>query len=242
MSERPQIVWPQAAEFAERRRRLMTAATAKGMDALLLVSRGGGTVDRYGNVLYATNFYTSFPYIPDEEGHWSGRGHAFVLVTREGASTLVADMHPDGGETAHVDEIVVEDDGLGCLARVVKKAGLERATIGLVGADILPVSAYRKLAAALPEVSWPDADAIMTRVRMIKSPVEVTIMHNASWVGSRAIDAMLDAVEVGVTHREIMKIGFDMLTAEGGLLYNSFIGSGRGGNDPRSVSHSFPTF
>src|SRR5690606_36262910 len=122
MSERPQIVWPEAAEFATRRRRLMAAAKAKGMDALLLVSRGGGTVDRYANVKYATDFYTSFPYIPDEEGHWSGRGHAFVLVTGEGAAVLVADMHPDGDGVAHVDEILVEDDGLGTLARTIRKA------------------------------------------------------------------------------------------------------------------------
>jgi Xaa-Pro aminopeptidase len=242
MSPRPEITWPQAAEFAERRARLLAAAQGEGMDALLLVARGGGTADRYANVKYATDFYTSFPYIPDEEGHWSGRGHAFVLIAPDGASTLVADMHPDGDGVAHVDSIIVEDDGLGTLAKVIADAGLSRATIGLVGADILPVSAYRKLHAALPGVSWPDADALMNRVRMVKSAAEITLMHHASWVGSRAIDAMLDAVEVGVSHRAIMKIGFDKLTDEAGLLYNSFIGSGRGGNDPKSVYHSFPTF
>ena len=65
-----------AEEFAERRRRAAAAARARGLAGLLVCSRGGGTLDRYADVLYLKNFYTHFPFIPDFEGTWSEIGRA----------------------------------------------------------------------------------------------------------------------------------------------------------------------
>ena len=62
-----------AAEFAERRRRAAAKAKAAGHLGLLVCGRGGGAVDRYGDITYLSNHYSSFPYIPDVEGKWTGR-------------------------------------------------------------------------------------------------------------------------------------------------------------------------
>ena len=62
VSETPGIA---PVEFAERRRGAVEHAKREGLRGLLVFSRGGGTLDRYADVLYLTNFYTPFPYIPD---------------------------------------------------------------------------------------------------------------------------------------------------------------------------------
>mgnify|MGYP000849799528 CR=1 FL=1 len=62
----------------------------------LVVSRGGGTLDRYGDVLYLTNFYTHFPFIPDFEGSWSARAHTFLVLPVDEPPELLIDVPDDG--------------------------------------------------------------------------------------------------------------------------------------------------
>ena len=57
-----------AGKFAGRRRRAAAMADAEGLAGLLVCSRGGGTLDRFGNVFYLTSHYTSFPHIPGLPG------------------------------------------------------------------------------------------------------------------------------------------------------------------------------
>ena len=71
-------------EFAARRTAVLAAAEARGLDGLLVCGRGGGTLDRYANVFYLTNFYSAFPYIPDHPGHWRGRAHSYLVLPRRG--------------------------------------------------------------------------------------------------------------------------------------------------------------
>src|SRR6185503_7290214 len=84
------------AEFAERRRRAAELAKGEGLRGLLVFSRGGGTLDRYADVLYLTNFYTPFPYIPDLPGNWTARAHTSVILPVDGDPALNIDSPNDG--------------------------------------------------------------------------------------------------------------------------------------------------
>src|SRR5271166_2812291 len=55
-------------EFALRRARAAAAARRQGLDCLLVCGRGGGALDRYADVMYLTNHYSAFPFIPDLAG------------------------------------------------------------------------------------------------------------------------------------------------------------------------------
>src|SRR6516225_4817467 len=79
-------------EFAERRRKAAALAKEEGLAGLLVCSRGGGGVDRYGDIAYLTDHYTSFPYIPDVEGKWTGRAHSFLVLPAAHAPRLVVDI------------------------------------------------------------------------------------------------------------------------------------------------------
>ena len=49
------------AEFAERRRKAAARASEEGLTGLLVCGRGGGAVDRYGDVAYLTDHFHEAP-------------------------------------------------------------------------------------------------------------------------------------------------------------------------------------
>ena len=228
-------------EFLERQRKVTAAAARRGLDALLVCSRGGGTVDRYANVLYLANFYSSFPFVTDRRPDWSFRGHPFLLLPTAGAPMLIADM-PVRASEVPVEDVRVGDDVIGSVVAALRDRGLMQARIGLVGVDVMPQAVHRALTEECPEVRWENAEDILVSQRMVKSPAEIRILRRASEIGSAAIEAMMEAARPGATHGEIMGIGLQAIAREGGILYNNFMSSGRGGNQPSTVSSDFPTW
>ncbi len=235
----PYLVFPE--EFAARQAAAAKAAKEAGFDGLIVCSRGGGTVDRYANVLYLANFYSSFPYIPDVAGHWTARAHAFIVLPVGGAPVLITDM-PTKPEDTHIADVRTGDDVVALVAEAVNDRGLGVARLAVAGADALPWPTFRAIQAALPKAAFEPADALLDRLRMIKSPAEIALLRKASEIGGGAIDTMMDAAVAGASHGEVMGEGLRALAAQGAMLYNNYIGSGRGGNDPRLHYADFPTW
>ena len=229
-------------EYALRRENARQLAEQRGLDALVICGRGGGTVDRYANVFYLTNFYSSFPYIPDEPGHWQARAHSYVVLPVKGDATLIADL--PSIDTAQIprDHIVVTEDVTGALVQVIAECGLENATLGLVGEDTMPVSHFRAFERELPKTTWRNADDILTGLRAHKSAGEIQLLRTAADIGSRVIEAMMDAAEPGALHGQVVAAGMQPLMSAGGVLYNAFMASGTGGENPTLVRNSFPTW
>ena len=181
-----------------------------------------------------------FPFIPDVPGEWTARAHAFVLLPVDEPPILIADDVPKRPEELNIDDHVVTGNVIGSVVEAIGKAGLHNAKIGIAGSDTLPWSVHRQLAEAYPDVTWQPADEIMGAIRMVKSPGEIAALRRASKIGSQATEAMLARAEAGVTHGEVVAAGMEVLVTQGGMLYNSFMSSGRGGNNPRSVANQFP--
>lgn len=236
----PQAIAPQ--EFADRRARAATMADERGLLGLLVCSRGGGTLDRYGDVLYLANHYTSFPYTPDLPGAWTGRAHGFVILRADGVVRIVTDVPNDGRIAAPPGAIVYTDLVLEAVIDALADLGMTGGTVGLVGGDVLPVSSFRQITQALPGLDFPDAQDILARLRAVKSPGEIALLRRASALGSRTIEAMMEAARPGATHGEIVAAGQQVLNPAGGQLYNSFMASGRGGEMPVFNRATFPTW
>lgn len=237
----PKIEIP-ASEFAARRAKALAGARAKGLDGLLVCGRGGGALDRYADILYLTNHYSPFPFIPDLEGSWTGRAHSFLVLPTAAEPLLVVDVPYVERIAMPKDRIVVTDLVIEDVARALQKCGLAKGKIGLVGEDILPLSMFRKIEAAVPEASWRPADEILAQLRAIKSPGEIARLRAASGVGSRTIEAMMAAAVPGATHGDVVAAGMQVLVPAGGVLYNSFMASGTGGERPTVVRSTFPTW
>src|SRR5215510_3188610 len=113
-----------AEEVSARRSRAVAAAKERGLAGLLVASRGGGTLDRYGDVLYLTNFYTHFPFIPDFEGNWSARAHTFLVLPTDAASELLIDVPDDGRIRLTDGKVTYSDFVLDDTIAALKRAGL----------------------------------------------------------------------------------------------------------------------
>ena len=229
-------------EFAERRSRAAEMANAEGLEGLLVCSRGGGTLDRFGDVFYLTNYYTSFPYIPDLPDVWSARAHTFAVLSAKGECILVTDA-PNDGQTALAEEDVIYTDlVLEGVLDAMQRLDMESGSVGLVGGDVLPVDTYQNLATRLTNVKWTKAQHILVKLRSVKSPDEITLLRSASEVGSQALEAMMSAAEPNSTHGDVVAAGMAVLAPAGAALYNSFMASGRGGENPQAVRRNFPTW
>jgi Xaa-Pro aminopeptidase len=231
-----------AEEFAERRRKATVQAREEGLAGLLICGRGGGAVDRYGDIAYLTDHYTSFPYIPDVEGKWTGRAHSFLALPVRADPCLVVDIPYRDKIVMPADQILVTDLVIETTITAMKERGLAEGRIGLIGNDTIALNMYRKLAAGLPGVEWVDADHILAGLRAVKSPGEIERLRAASRLGSRMIEAMMGAAVPGATHGEVLKAGMDILIPAGGMLYNSFMASGTGGANGRAIRANFPTW
>ncbi len=231
-----------AEEFAGRRQSAVEAARRQGLRGLLVCARGGGTLDRYGDVMYLTNFYTSFPYIPDLAGQWTGRAHAFLVLPVDAPPCLITDVPDDGSIALPAEEIVYGDLVIEETVAALKRAGLDRGKLGLVGSDVIPLKAHQQIAAGVAQVEWCDAQNILESLRAIKSPAEISLLRASAELGSRTIEAMMTAAVPEATHGDIVAAGQAVLNPAGGILYNSFMASGKGGPDPLYVKSNFPTW
>ena len=111
-------------EFAERRRRAAKMADVEGLKGLLVCSRGGGTLDRFGDVFYLTNYYTSFPYIPDLPGVWSARAHAFLVLSAKGDCVLVTDAPNDNHTVLAEQDVIYTDLVLDGVLEAMRRLGM----------------------------------------------------------------------------------------------------------------------
>ena len=75
-------------EFRGRQIALADAVAGAGFDGALVVSRGGSTLDRYGNVLYLTGHYQHYSYLPESPPTFSGRAHSAFAIAGDGRNVL----------------------------------------------------------------------------------------------------------------------------------------------------------
>ncbi len=231
-----------SSDFEDRRQRAAAVASNTGLDGLLVCSRGGGTLERYADVFWLTGFYTQFPYIPDLPGNWSGRAHAVAVIRPDGDTRLIVDV-PTWQDVALDDaHITFADHVPAAVIETLRTIGLDTARLGLVGSDAMPANMYRALTGALPGLRLDDVQSAFNDIKSVKSAGEIELLRRASHLGSRAIEAMMEAGKAGLKHGEVMAQGLDVIVPARAILYNAFIRSGSGGPAPRFVRSALPTW
>ncbi len=227
-------------EYRERARRAAYEASARGLEALVVWSKGAGTVDRYADVLYLTNHCSQFPHIPDLPPYWSGRGHAACVVTKEGETILISDIADWRRDLVIADRVVVDLDVTRAIGRLLTELGLDHSRVGLVAAESMVLSSWRLLHSHTPGVEWLPADDILERMRAIKSPAEIAIIREAVKAGDAIMSAMLAACVPGATEADVAAAGYQAGIVRGAVLYDL---PGASGPNSNSFSHgSLPSW
>jgi Xaa-Pro aminopeptidase len=134
--------------------------------------------------------------------------HAMVLVTTDGAySLLVVDMEASTIRTKAPDaDITVwkefEFNCIEVLAALLTRRGLASAKVGLE-TDYLPAVDFVKLTELLPSARFEPAQAVLARMRQIKTPEEIAIMRKLSLIADQSINEAFAAVRAGDTEMDL---------------------------------------
>src|SRR5215467_2536444 len=174
--------------------RQVRAMRDAGLDAVLSISPE--------NFAYVTGFL--LPTAPLMR--WR---HAMALVTANAATALVVvDMEantiraksPEGTEIAIWCEF--KFDAMQVLADLVRKHGLAKARLG-IELDYLPAADMSELQKLLPDAMFVPAQSLLSRLRQIKTPGEIEILHTLSRIADKAITDAYRSVTAGASEMDI---------------------------------------
>jgi Xaa-Pro dipeptidase len=215
-----------AQEFKDRQARVVEQARERGLDAVLVWSRGGTSVDFYGDVLYLTGHHSPFP--PNQDtAEWSGRSYSAAILPVSGEPALVIDLPDYDPGALHVADIRSVLHVPRAAAQVLRERGIDGGSVGLVGRDTFLLSHLRAMEAELQHaLHLVDADDILERLRLVKSEHELPLVRRASAVGNVWMRTMMEAIEPGRTEGEVVGEGLRVLAAAGGFPYDAAIASG----------------
>jgi len=173
--------------------RLVAAMRERGMDAVVTSSPE--------NFSYVADFVVpSQPLIRHR--------HAMTVVTADGRVALFGvDMETTTMRKAAPDaDLTVwgefTDDPMLVLADLLQRLGLAAARIGLEY-DYLPCGDCRRLAAALPQARLEPAEALLARLRQVKTPEEIALLRQLSRIADQSIHDAYASVHAGSTELDI---------------------------------------
>ncbi len=213
------------ASYLDRQQRFAAQLAEAGFDGALVVSRGGFTYDRAGDVLYLSGHYQSYVYLPDEPPLWSGRAHCAFLINRDGETRLCVST-PEYDDEVAADAVLHGEQFSDTIADGLRALGLLGGRVALVGADVLPTTIWRAISAALDRVTWQDDDGILADIRRVKSAEEETLVREVCAVNRRAVTAFFDTVSPGVTEADAVGVAANVAAAGGAGLYFAAVSSG----------------
>jgi Xaa-Pro aminopeptidase len=213
-------------EFNRRRRAFAEGIRRAGHDGALVVSRGGSTLDRYGNVLYLTGHYQHYSYLPESPPTFSGRAHNAFAVTAEGKGMLCVAVPEVDEEIVVADRIAHSERWAETVRDCLKALGIDRGNVLLVGADVLPASQWIVLQEMLPKVRWRFGDGLLEELRRIKSPAEQAVIREAAAINREAVTAFLAAAVPGATEADAVAAAASVITSRGAGLYYAAVSSG----------------
>lgn len=199
-------------EIQGRVARLQAALGECGLPALLAFGRS--FYDRPGPVAYLTGHFPPFPNSVFS-GAARGLGHACVLVPAQGDPTLLVDARGFRRDLITMADIRLNNDFVGGLRDLLRERGLATATIGLAGEDIVPLALYRDLQAELPQLRLERAEALLDRLRTVKSPAEQQLLRRAAEIAASGLRAAVDTIAPGATEQQVCAAGTAAALAAG---------------------------
>lgn len=214
-------------EYRTRQTRFASALDAIGLRGAIVVSRGGGTFDRYGNVRYLTGHYQPFVYLPENPPRWSGRSHTIFLLDASGRAVLCVSVPGEfGHEPIGVDDVRSGEDFIEVVIAAAIDLRIDRDRVGLVGLDTLPGNLWDRLRAGVPRAEFVAVDDELDAIRRVKSAAEQALIRRATTVGRAGVTAYLQTLAPGVSEADAVAAAVAEVARGGGGVYLAAASSG----------------
>ena len=102
------------------------------------------------------------------------------------------------------------------VAEKLKRDGLEKETIGIVGLlSSMPHHDYELLKKELPEATFADSSTLLDGIRAVKSPEEIEMVRATTDIADTCYDLLLEIVRPGIDERGVMAEINKLLTLKG---------------------------
>jgi Xaa-Pro dipeptidase len=202
------------AERDLRFQRIRTAMEAAGLDALVVAGKGHWWTGR-GYFRYLTDFHL-----------WGHDG--LILLPLAGEPTLVLSSYAVAeriGRRGWITDTHGDVYLVPTLAGAIQEKGLARSRIGIAGYNwIMGAGLYEQLSERFPHVEWLDADDLLDRVRMIRSPLEIQQIRELWDLSKAAMERFVEVVEPGRSQRDLAAEASKLVLAGGGRDILVFMG------------------
>lgn len=215
------------ADLTERDRRISrtrAAMTNQNLDALLVAGKGHWWTGR-GYLRYFTDFHL-----------WGHDGLYLLPLNGEPALTLSS---PAVAERIGVRGWVTDTRGdvfiVPRMVDAIKERGLAQSRIGIAGFRfILSAGSYAELQRLLPDATFVDADELLDRIRMIKSPLEIKQEYELWDIAKKAMNYFGEILSnaKGASQRELAAEVCKQVWASGARDILIFMGEQPGASDP----------
>jgi Xaa-Pro dipeptidase len=129
-----------------------------------------------------------------------------------------------------------DDDGVSLMAQVLgnipRKFGRIGWEMGRESIIRMPIADFDRIRAACAGIEFADASPLIWRLRMVKSPAEVTKIERACQIASRAYAALPGQLSIGMDEHEVARLFRAELTRQGAdAIPFMAVTSGAGGYD-----------
>ena len=216
------------------------SAVEKGLNGVMVWSRGGGTWDRYAGTGYFANHYQQRCYLPDQAPLWTGRFHCVLMIPQSGAPVLLVTTLEYRRDLVAVEDVRYSTDFFGLVADTAKELGMDVGRVGLIYGDTMTWKIGMEVQNRLPQMEWVPCDEILEQMRMVKSPMEQGVIRTACEIGSRAVEIIMEGVRAGRTEAQILGPAMDYIVSNGAALY--FVVTNSGENSTPVHSVDFPGY
>src|SRR4051794_25425814 len=184
-------------EFRERQQRAIDAARDRGLSGLLVWSRMGTDMYRFGDVAYLSNHHGPVGDFQDAGG-WLGHGYNVLVLPVDGEPILIVDLPVPDQDRICAAEIRFATRIPDAVAVALRDSGMAGRPVGLVGRQTLLASSRDALQEQLAgRLELREADDIVETMRTVKSEAELALIRNAVAVGCESVTRMMNAIQPG---------------------------------------------
>lgn len=183
------------AEYESRLNTLRARMKKEGLDALVVFS------DEYrsGHGTYLTGYR---PLNVIEESP-----QVVILVGDEPPAVLIGRLNLYAAkDVVWIKDIRPFHMAADHLRELLRPISGKKATIGLIGDNLLPMTLFKKIKDAAPDAAFKSVTRILIEQRQIKSAAEVELMRRAAHVNDEVLAIMLKQIKVGMSEIQVAGI------------------------------------
>lgn len=214
-------------EYRARWRKVSDEMKRRGYDVAVIWAKGSGAYERYGDVLWMTNYYSAHSGQEVDNELWRARSFSAVVMQIGKTPALHMDEPLEPRDFISTRRVKWHMNPIEGVAEDLKQRKV-RGRVALVGSDFFPCKYMAELQKRRPGLEFVPEDDLVASVRQVKSPAELDVFRAAGRTASKAMNAMMKALIAGKTEAEAAGLGAKACVTGGGIPYLLRVAHGKG--------------